>query len=235
MQAAKHGIRGIAIASGILLPFVVVFGDFVMSSNLPEKDYSLLLPIMEHGVGPVLKGAIYLGGGLVELIIVVMLQHQMKSKIRLWQIYALAFFLILLVIGPVTGAIAEFGPYEASMLRFPAFEEWRLVKLGRYITHVDFLSIYQWLSGAVIRISTAAYIFIEMVQPSSEKARSWIIYGFGSICIIVTMLPVSDMQHLKFLRDFYFPGALISVLLLSVVLFFLVLFAKKDGGNRNET
>jgi spore germination protein (amino acid permease) len=233
--AAKNGIRGIAIASGILLPFVVVFGDFVMSSNLPQKDYSLLFPLMEHGIQPILAGAVYLGGGLVEFIVILLLQHQMKSKIRLWQVYSIAMFLILLVFGPVTGAIAEFGPYEASVLRFPAFEEWRLVKIGRYITHVDFLSIYQWLSGAVIRISLAAYLFSEMFQAAGEKAKSWLIYGFGAFCIIITMLPFGDMQYLTFMRNLYFPGVFFGVLLLSFVLFVLVLFAKKDGGIPNET
>ena len=44
--AAQYGVQTIAIASGILLPFVIIFGAFVMSSNLPKKNYSLLTPVL---------------------------------------------------------------------------------------------------------------------------------------------------------------------------------------------
>ncbi len=116
--AARWGMRSIAIASGVLLPFVIVFGDFVMSANLPKKNYSLLFPIMENGIGPVLHGMVYIGGGLVELIVILLLQHYFKSRIKFWWLAILAFFLVILVFGPVTGAIAEFGPFEATICVF---------------------------------------------------------------------------------------------------------------------
>src|SRR5690606_22187538 len=139
----------------ILLPFVIVFGDFVMTANLPAKNYSLILPIAEHGWQPVFLGGLYVGGGLVELIVILLLQQELKKKVALWKLWLLSLFLVLLVFGPVLGAIAEFGPAEAARLRYPAFEEWRLVTIGNYIRHVDFFSIFQWLSGAFVRIAVS--------------------------------------------------------------------------------
>src|SRR5690606_38602967 len=145
IYAAYSGVKSIAIASGMLLPFVIVFGDFVMSSNLPEKDYSMLMPMLEHGITPVLEGLLFVGGGLAELLLILLVQHHFKSKVKLWMLILLGMFLIMLIIGPLTGAIVEFGPEIASRMRYPAYEEWRLVRLGKYIQHVDFLSIYQWM------------------------------------------------------------------------------------------
>lgn len=232
--AVHFGIRSIAITSGVLLPFVIVFGDFVMSANLPEKNYSLLFPMLENGLDPVLKGGVYLGGGLVELLLILVVQHNLKSQIRLWSLWVLALFLIGLVMGPLTGAIAEFGPYEAAELRYPAYEEWRLVKIGKYISHVDFLSIYQWLSGAFIRISISLYILIDMLSIKNQRVRiAWsIILGF--LLIVVTELPISDMHYLKFLKQVYFPVTLILALFLSFTLFFIILFTKKKRGSEDE-
>ena len=46
--------------------------------------------------------------------------------------------LVGLTLGPLIGAITEFGPNEATKQRYPAYEEWGLVTIGRYIEHLDF-------------------------------------------------------------------------------------------------
>lgn len=228
--AVHFGLRTIAITAGILLPFVVVFGDFVMSSNLPKKNYALLTPIMEHGVEPVLKGCMYVGGGLAEFIIILLFHHRMKSNVRPWSLCLLAIFLIILVLGPVTGAIAEFGPFEASKLRYPAYEEWRLVQVGKYIRHVDFLSIYQWLSGAFVRVSISLLLLIDLLPASHNKnfRLVWLTL-LGIIIVVVVELPVSDMQYASFLKQVYLPLSLGLVVGVSLLLFIAVLVKNRTG------
>ena len=231
--AVQSGLRSIAIASGFLLPFVVIFGDFVMSANLPAKNYSLLTPIFENGLDPVLRGSMYVGGGLVELIIILLFQHQLKSKIRLWSLWLLAIFLVVLVFGPVTGAIAEFGPFEAAKLRYPAYEEWRLVRVGKYIRHVDFLSIYQWLSGAFARISISLLLLVDLL-PATHKRNfrlAWL-YILGIIVIVLVELPFSDMQYFAFLKRVYLPLSLGAVTGVLFLLFLAVLIKKNKVGQQ---
>lgn len=209
-SASWLGIRAVAIVAGILLPFVVLFGDFVMSANLPRKDYKLLSPLFDDGFMPVLEGVVYVGGGLAELVVLLLLQHQVKKKIGFRSLALLGTFLVILILGPVTGAIGEFGPVMASSLRYPAFEEWRLVKLGRYIQHVDFLSIYQWLSGAFIRISVSVYLMVELMtdgKPSNDKGSLIALSCVCAALIALEALPVSDMQYLGIL-EYYLPVSL---------------------------
>jgi spore germination protein (amino acid permease) len=209
--AAYAGLRSIAIASGFLLPLVILFGDFVMSANIPKKNYTLLTPMLENGISPILQGCMYVGGGLAEFIILLLIQHHLTSKVRLWSIWTMCAFLILLVFSPVTGAIAEFGPYEAAELRYPAFEEWRLVSIGKYIRHVDFLSIHQWLSGAFVRIALAIFMLIELLAVGCNK-KTWAIWTV-ILCLailFIASLPVSDMQYLRLLRNYYLPGSLMA-------------------------
>jgi spore germination protein (amino acid permease) len=230
-SASRFGIRPIAIVAGVLLPFVVLFGDFVMSANLPRKDYKLLTPILEDGIMPVLGGAVYVGGGLAELVVLLLLQHHMKKEARYWSLATLGIFLIVLIMGPVTGAIGEFGPIIAASLRYPAFEEWRLVKLGRYIQHIDFLSIYQWLSGAFIRISVSVYLMVEMItdgKNSNENPSVIALTGVCSALIVLAALPFSDMQYLRFMKHVYLPSSLCLATGLIVVLFLLVLIPDRS-------
>lgn len=229
-SASRLGIRAIAIVSGILLPFVVLFGDFVMSANIPRKNYKLLSPLFEDGLLPVLGGLVYVGGGLAELVVLLLLQHQIHKKVRYWSVALLGVFLVILILGPTTGAIGEFGPVIAASLRYPAFEEWRLVRLGRYITHVDFLSIYQWLSGAFIRIAVSLYLIVELItdgRPTHDK-RSLIALSCVSVALIVlARLPVSDIQYLSILKNVYLPMSLcLGIGLVCVLLLLLFIPAR---------
>ncbi|MFR9721672.1 hypothetical protein ACL00X_20305, partial [Aeromonas diversa] len=76
---------------------------------------------------------------------------------------------LILTLGPTIGAIAEFGPFVAAKQRYPAFEEWRLVSIGRYIEHLDFLSVYQWFVGAFIRLSLLCFLTPDVLQISNKK------------------------------------------------------------------
>lgn len=234
--ASRAGIRAIAIVAGILLPFVILFGDFVMSANLPRKDYVLLTPLLEDGWLPVLGGCLYVGGGLAELVILLLLQHQVKKQLRFWSMALLGAFLVGLILGPVTGAIGEFGPVVAASLRYPAFEEWRLVTIGRYIQHVDFLSIYQWLSGAFIRISVAVYLMAELItdgKPSGDKWSILSLMGVYVTLIILSSMPFSDMQYLSFLKTVYLPASLGLATAVLGILFLLVLIPKRSKERTN--
>jgi len=243
VMAAWCGIQAIAVTAGILLPFVILFGDFVMSMNLPVKNYTLLQPILEHGWYPMLCGSLYVGGGLAELIVILLLQQELKRDVSVWKMWLLSLFLVLLVLGPVAGAIAEFGPEEAAKLRYPAFEEWRLVTIGQYIRHVDFLSIFQWLSGAFIRIAVSFLLLADLLTGSPSDSLSgsgskrkqliWIAV-LAAASIVIVVLPISDMQYVRFMRQIYLPASFWGITGVVFTLFGLAWIANKSRGKQKN-
>ncbi len=230
--AAKSGIRAIAISSGILLPLVLVFGYFAAITNMKFKDYGLLRPFFENGIIPSLKGMIYSGAGMVELIIIVLLQRHLKSNYKLWHLLVIGVIIIYFLLGPVTAAIAEFGPFVAAIMRYPAFEEWRLVKIGRHLEHVDFLVIYQWTSGAFIRIATVLFLIVDLLNIKQERGRTLTLFLVSLMMLGLNQIPLSDPTFLFLLTKYYFPISLIVMLLCSFALFALAFFSKRQGRTR---
>jgi len=207
--AAAGGLRTIAIGSGILLPIVFILGYFVAISNGRVKDYKLLTPILEHGWHPVWHGMLYAGGGISEIVLLLLLQHRVKSRVRWWHLLLLLLLTIQIMLGPLIGAITEFGPLEASRQTESPFEQWRLVQIGPFIEHVDFLSVYQWLSGAAVRIGLSLYLLSDCIESHKKRAKQWLVIAFGGSFFALALLPSSqqDIYHFKY---FYFiPGALI--------------------------
>ncbi|WP_216827689.1 GerAB/ArcD/ProY family transporter [Alkalihalobacterium elongatum] len=230
--AAITNLRTIATINGILLPVVIVFGLFVMLANEPNKDYSLLQPVLERGFDPsIYYGMIYSGAGLVEIIVILFIQHKVKPSIKLVPILLTTAFLATLTLGPLIGAIVEFGPAEAARQRFPAYEEWALVTIGRFIEHVDFLSIYQWLTGAFIRITFLLFLVPEIFNVHQPKKRAQLLAVFFSLMIAMTLIPRKDFQFLFFISTYLLPFSLIFVIALSILLLTVTFLSKKKGND----
>ncbi|SDS00523.1 spore germination protein (amino acid permease) [Paenibacillaceae bacterium GAS479] len=215
--AVKKGLRTIAFTSGILLPFVVILGDFVMSANMPHKDYDYLKPFLENGYSPVVSGALLAACSMVEIFVLVLYQHHIKKKFTYWQLILLMFILVLLSMGPLMGAIVQFGPTEATKMRYPAYSQWRLVQIGKYVEHLDFFAIYQWLSGSMVRIALSLYLVKELL--GVRKPKGMAVYGWVTLAVLTVLAQIvtNHMISYRALMSVYFyvSGALILIVSLA--------------------
>ncbi|MCM3628972.1 endospore germination permease [Paenibacillus glycanilyticus] len=242
MFAALNGLRTIAYVSCILLPIVVVLGDFVMSANMPAKDYRYLLPMFETGITPIFKGAMYSLSAFMELSFLLLIQHEMKKSFKKWHLLLLTIMIMLLTLGPTVGAITLFGPNEASFMRYPAYSQWRLVKIGKYFEHVDFFAVFQWLSGALIRISLPLYL-IQLYGPFRKLKHKWISMLITVLVIAVAgFVVLMKMKWYMVLMQGYFSVAWIIFGLILLLLWGLSFRKVKkkanpnaQGGYRNES
>jgi spore germination protein (amino acid permease) len=229
--SANSGLRTIAIMTGVLLPFVLLYGYFVALANMTHKHYSFLLPVFEHGVRPAVHGTLYAWGGLIEIVLIVWMKHHISSPVRTGSLLLLALLLAGLTIGPITGAVAAFGPFEAMKQRYPAYEQWRLVQIGKYIEHVDFLSLYQWLVGAVIRIAVALFLVLDMLNLKSKASRVRTLVLVSGAISGFSLLPFSDSFFISSLSNYYLPlSAVFTAAYLLITGFLIGLARRKANG-----
>lgn len=229
--ATKTGIRNIAYTSGILCPFVLVFGYFIMTANLPKKDYHMIMPLLEHGMNPVWKSAFYAFAAMTELFILLLFQHHLDKKVSYVQLAVFVLLLAELTIGPMIGAIAAFGVEGAVWVRDPAFEQWRLLQLGKYIGRLDFMAIYQWMSGACIRISLFNFLILDLFEIRNGKGKNFFLLILSLLLAAVVLLPIGDMKFLSLMKDYYPPLLLSLFFGGSILLYVLTLFRSKKEVN----
>ncbi|WP_282937750.1 endospore germination permease [Paenibacillus sp. RC67] len=226
---ASKGIQAIAITAGVLLPFVVILGYFVMGANFQYKRYNLLFPMITNELSSIAQCAIYIGGGFIELIVILFMQHFLSRPIKWVHLFALLSVMCGLTIGPLIGSIAAFGPEEAAMLRYPAYEQWRLVTIGDYVAHVDFFSIYQWLSGSFIRISLSIFLIVDLFQVRQPRKRQLFINLISLCLFILCLLPISDMTYIAYIHNYY-AITFCTAFVFSLVLITLVVVKSKQKG-----
>ncbi|MFF5994473.1 endospore germination permease [Lysinibacillus sp. KU-BSD001] len=228
---ATRGLQTMVILNVVVLFGVIIFGFLVAFVNIKVKDYSLLQPMLEHGMGPVLLAVVFPAAGFTELLLLIFIQHHVKSQIKYKHFVLMLLILVGLTMGPLIGAIVEFGPEEASKQRYPAYEEWGLASIGQFISHMDFLSVYQWMTGAFIRIGFYLYIVTELwgVQKETKKVWYYIAPPFGIICL---MLMLVDEQTFLNINNYHI---LISTCILLLLLgFIFALLTGRKKGRRQE-
>ncbi|XXM74467.1 GerAB/ArcD/ProY family transporter [Lysinibacillus sphaericus] len=232
--AAFKGFKVIVYMSAVLLPIVWLLGMFVASSTMAKKDYSLITPVLINGYEPVFNGAVIVLGGSVDILILLLIQKRMEKPFRFFHLVILITILLGLVFGPATGAIASFGTNAAENFRFPAFEQWRLVQLGKQVSHLDFLAVFQFLSGSLIKVSLCLYFLTDLFEVKSQKNKRNLLIAAGILMSVISMVPIGDIWIQNIIAKAYYPVLLISGIALSLILFTIGYLPKKEKGRANH-
>ncbi|WP_241494456.1 GerAB/ArcD/ProY family transporter [Bacillus coahuilensis] len=226
------GVKHMAISSGFLLPLVMIFGIGIALVNTNIKDPSLLFPVFSYGVDPIWKGVMYSLSALLEVYIVILLQPFSQSPIKFKHLFILLTILTGLTIGPLTASIMEFGPTEATNYRYPVYEQWRVLSIGEYINHLDFFALYQWLSGALIRVGLLMYLIGYFFTKKLHYYRlrpPLVLFLYSILFISLLLIKVESHYFSMFIYTIYLPFSFIFhtvYIFLSVVIVFI---SKKRG------
>jgi len=224
---AMTNIQTIVILNVFVLFFVVVFGFFVAFVNIQVKDYELLRPFLEHGFEPVVKGFVFPASGFVELLMFLFIQDQVKSKLKWFHYAFILFILVGLTMGPLIGAITEFGPTEAAKLMYPAYEEWGLVSIGRYIEHMDFFSIYQWLTGTFIRVGFILFVVSKLWDHRKNKKPKWLIISALFLGCSIALSRLNEQPFFELKGNYFLISTFLFFFIISFVILFISTFTRK--------
>ncbi len=228
------GIKYMAIASGFILPLVMIFGIFIALTNTDLKDPALLFPVLADGYFPVVKGIIYALSGLLEIYLVVLMHPFSQERIKFRQLFILLTILTGLILGPLTASIMEFGPVESVHYRYPAYEQWRVLSIGEYISHLDFFALYQWLSGALIRIGLFMYLIglFFTDQKKHYRLKPKLIVTLYITLFGLMMLDLESYSFYHFVFAYFLPASMIFFMVQTLAsALILLFFMKRDERN----
>lgn len=232
-SAARSGLRTLVFMSALLLPIVWMLGMGVSWMTMRSKDYGILQPFLVEGLSAHMAGATIVIGGSIDLMILLLVQHKMNKPVNYLSIFILLTILIGLILGPTVGTITAFGPIEASNLRFPAFEQWRLVTLGEYISHVDFLAAFQLLAGSLIRAGVCIHVLSEVLVISKPKPRQIALLIGTLLMSIPALLQVSDIWMQQVIHGYFYQYSMVWGLTVTFVLFVLTYVSRRKAGRQS--
>lgn len=203
--AARSGIRAIAICAGIFFPISIALYLFLTCFGMQRADHHYLFPMLEQGFAPLTDGSILSASTFAEIFILLLLVQHLKGVLHTRHLLLIAASLIVALLIPLLMSIMQFGPSEASQQLYLDFELWRLVEIGRYIEHIDFLSVYQWVTGAFIRSSLCLFIIADLIPKERSVMRNVLLIGTSCLLFIFNILPLSEVAFSSWLTAYFYP------------------------------
>jgi spore germination protein KB len=158
--AVRGGLETIVRSAQFLtLPaFAVLLTLTVLSSTEWEVDN--LFPILEHGIGPVVRGAVNPSIWYSEYFLAAFLLPYVKEQDKAGRWGAISIFGSMLTL-TVFDLIAVFvlGNQSATFL-YPLFETFRLISLAGFFEHIDAFVLAMWMIIIFAKICLFLYVAV---------------------------------------------------------------------------
>lgn len=210
LYMVHKGIEVIARVSEWVLLYNIVSGMLVSLSLHHKKDFGKLLPMLEHGIAPVLPVMLLVLAVFGELIVMLMVQVRKEGAKSFshstvyWLIFAsVCFILPSTSIGPVT----IFGEEQAKELAFPVESTVRLISVG-FIERFDIYGLTIMTVSALLRMALLQYAASVAVTEWLSLKDYRFMNGFVGASVVAGSL--SAFEHygklLEFLRRYYSYG-----------------------------
>jgi len=221
---AYAGIASIAVISVFLFPFVLLFELFLDGANIQFMHINWMKPMLQNGWSPIFKGSFFIAGGYIELLFLLLIQRHIKRRVKFWQLFLVGFLILLSSLFPLFYSISLFGPQLSENMRYPVYEQWRLLSIGKFIQHVDFLSVYQFMSASFIRIALTLFICVDILNIRSKRNKKNLLWSLSFVLFVVACIHITDINLHSFVKNNYFPIFVPVIFFISIL---LVLFVTK--------
>lgn len=154
---AKEGIEVLGRWSEILLIFLIFIVFMTSTLAIPNFKFSNLLPVLQDGIKPVLKGAFSaFTFPFTETVIFTMVFSCEKDKKSLYKIYILGLLIagFVLVITALRN-ILVLGSYMMSMAYYPSFNAVARINIGYFLQRLESASSIIFLISGFAQISVS--------------------------------------------------------------------------------
>ncbi|MBS4202101.1 endospore germination permease [Bacillus sp. FJAT-49732] len=227
--AVRAGIEVLGRLAQLFFPLFVLPIFFLIILLTPNFDVGNMLPILEKGIGPPLKGSIVLGGWFSEFFLIIFLLPFVKDdKKRLkYSLFNVFSIMVTLVMVNLT-VLFVLGITTASKI-YP------LMNVGRYISYADFFENLEsvimavWIVGAFIKISVFYYaIVLGTAQWLNLSDYKPIIWPIGILLVEFSFWSIPNAMEFSVTEIVAFPpNAIFIQTILPLILLIIALFRNR--------
>lgn len=150
------GIQTLARTAEIFLPVSFIFFVILALLAIPNYQFGNLLPFLDRGFLPVLKGAVTPASWFAEIVCLSFLiyhgnqQTQRRGRKIGYGIIAICGFLFTI---NVIGIVSIFGPLYVRKLVFPTLSGARVISLFNFLERLESLFLSFWILTVFVKLA----------------------------------------------------------------------------------
>lgn len=236
IYATWGGIEVICRVNQFHLPLLFFTIAFLFLFLAKDVKLDRLLPFMENGFVPVLKGAIVPCAFRGEVFVLLWLVSHLKEP---WDgprlgTLAVAILGILLALDTFT-ILTVLGKELSSRETLATLSVVRYINIGDFLNRTEGLALIIWICSVVTKASAFFYIAAESAKAALGLPRSngYLLGGLGLIILVAALyIFKNDLQVVWFREKLFPPLSLLFQLIIPGALLGLAWVKKKGAGSR---
>jgi len=225
----RQGMKGYAMASEILFIWIVILIFVFIAPLVPVFDHRRMLPVMEYGAKPVLKGAGHFFG-LQEMSVLLMIYPFVSSGKGRKNAFLLGTALGGLVLIVTTlGSIGVLGDDLTANNIYPVYTLAKNIKLGRFVERIEGLMIFIWVCTIFVKTTLVFHAtVIGSSQLTGIKDQRVFLWPLAMGMIVVSLACYTSIIYIQYAISIYWaPFASLFLLFIPGLLLLVSLIRRK--------
>jgi len=220
--AVRLGLETFARTFEMLFPYVILFFIVLMLCLIPQIKLENVLPVLEHGVNPVLRGTIrLLGVPYLDVVIFLMIAPNVNhpKKVRKSLVIAILIGGIILLLVTLL-SILVLGSGLTSVFYYPTYDLAQRIDIGHFIKRIEIFSGGIIFLTAFAKITISFYaLVVSLAQTFSLKNYQFLTLPIGMITVSLSLIMFPNIVFFNlFMMKPWTPFMLIFGLLFPLIL-----------------
>jgi len=229
--AVRGGVEVLGRCSQSFIMLLVAMIAAVTALLIPEMKPGHMLPVMENGFFPVLKGSFspidWFSSYFAIFFLLPFLNDGEKGM--KWGSISVVAVLLTMIATNLT-ALFLFGDITAT-LTYPLMVAVRQISMVGFIEHVEAVVMSIWILGAVVQISMHYYVLVlGTAQWLGLDNYRQLVFPAGFLLLLMSMWAAPDLQQLSYYLGTSFVFYAIAVRLVIPLLLFAVASVRSRRG-----
>lgn len=233
IMASKYGLETFARSAEIFLPWVLLFLIVLTLFVLPQMQVDNLMPVMQKGFAPVLKGSLPLIGiPYLELVLFLMIYPHVDDASKRRRAFllggAIGGSMIILV---TILTLSVLGPYLTVRNIYPSFALTKKINIGQFLQRIEALLAITWFLTIFFKTTVTFYVSaLGFAQIFKLKRYQSVLAPLGFLTAIYALIVYPDVVYgIRFAGTIWTPYAAVFGLLLPLVLLGIAMLRKIGG------
>lgn len=158
--AVRSGIEVLARCTQIFLPFIALIFVCIVLMLIPDMDARKMLPVMENGLVPSLKGSVVPHTWFIEFFFITFLYPAVNENARGLKAGLLSVLsMTIIMVTTNLASLFVFGGITGN-LSFPVYYAASYISFGNFIEHLDAIVMVTWILGGFVQIALWYYCLV---------------------------------------------------------------------------
>ncbi|MFB6466942.1 endospore germination permease [Cytobacillus sp. Hz8] len=227
------GLETFARTAEMVLPWVLMFFILVMLSLIPEIEMKNILPILDGGFNPSIRGTYRLMGiPYLDIVIFLMISPYVVNSVKIGkELFISTFVGGTLLTCVITLAIVVLGTELSSKLNYPLFDLAQRIDIGNFIQRIEVLSGGIVFIAMFIKIVISYYsMILSLAQILELKKFNILSIPLGILVLTFSLFLFPNIIYFQmFTNDVWTPFSFIYGFFFPLLLLIVDIMKRKIG------